>query len=284
MWGSIHRRGLLSAAAATVAGPALITPAWAHAPGVIVRGRKAAVSAYYERLRSRIGDAGGGRFLPEAEDALLGEHNQFRAGQHLGGLQRHDALNQAARAHAADMIERDYFAHEAPEGYSSVQRVGLLARSFIGLAGENIVESRGGPPVGAAELAGLWRDSPGHRANMLRSTYTHIGFGVARKGDRTVAAAAFGEAYAELAEPLAFRIGGLGGIVWTLAGNGAQGAPVRGFALEPVDGGRPLGPFWLEDPAPEIATGAYSIKPYLADVGERGRFIIVDGPIIEAEG
>ena len=191
----------------------------------------------------------------------------------------------AFRAHAADMIERDYFAHEAPEGYSSVQRVGLLARSFVGLAGENIVEIRGGPPASAAELAGLWRDSPGHRANMLRSSYSHIGFGVVRKGDRTVAAAAFGEAYAELPAPVAFRIGGLAGIGQTLGGNGAQGSPVRGFALDPVEGGRQLGPFWLDDPVPQIAmAGAYSIKPYLADASEHGRFIIVDGPIIEAEG
>ncbi|MFV4677409.1 CAP domain-containing protein, partial [Mycobacterium tuberculosis] len=100
-------------------------------------------------------------------------------------------------------------------------------RRFIGLAGENIVELKGGPPSTAGELADLWRGSPGHRANMLRAAYTHVGFGVARKGDRTVGAAAFGESYAELAAPLAFRVGGLGAVGEVLA----RGSPVRGFAL-----------------------------------------------------
>ncbi len=242
------------------------------------RGGEAQVGGYYDRLRGRLGDAGGGRFIATAEDLLLGEHNSFRAHQGLRGLQRHSALDLAARAHAADMLDRGYFEHHSPEGFSSVERVGLLARRFVGLAGENIVEVTGGPPSSANELANLWRDSPGHRANMLRASYTHIGFGVARKGDRTVAAAAFGESFAELPEPLAFRIGGVG-TVGEMLGHSS----VRGYGLEPVGGGRMLGPFWIDDPAPELdVSGAYSVKPYLPDPTTPRRFIIVDGPIVEA--
>ena len=62
-------------------------------------------------------------------------------------------------------------------------------------------------------------------------------------------------------------------------------SPVRGFGLSPVGGGRSLGPFWLEDPPPQIeVAGAYALKPYLVDPAVRGRYIIVDGPIIEADG
>ena len=251
---------------------ALAAPAMAHAQG---EGR---VATYYDRLRNRLGDAGGGRFIATGEDLLLGEHNTFRAHQGLRGLQRHTALDLAARAHAADMLERGYFEHHSPEGFSSVERVGLLARRFVGLAGENIVEVTGGPPSTAAELANLWRDSPGHRANMLRPAYTHVGFGVARKGDRTVAAAAFGESFAELAAPLAFRIGGVGAV-----GEMLTQSAVRGYALEPVGGGRTLGPFWLDDPAPALdVSGVYSVKPYLPDPLTPRRYIIVDGPIVEA--
>jgi len=267
MSGKIDRRVLLTMAAACVAAPAM-----AHAQG------EGEVGTYYDRLRARIGDAGGGRFIEAAEDLLLGEHNSFRVHQGLAGLKRHSALDLAARAHAADMLERNYFEHHSPEGFSSVERVGLLARRFVGLAGENIVEVTGGPPSSAAELANLWRDSPGHRANMLRGAYSHVGFGVARKGDRTVAAAAFGETFAELPAPMAFHIGGIG-TVGDMLGRSA----VRGYALEPVGGGRTLGPFWIDDPAPVLEmAGAYSVKPYLPDPAVPRRFIVVDGPIIDA--
>lgn len=266
----VHRRRVMWAGAAFAA-----LPAMARAQ------TGASIVTYFERLRGRLGDAGGGRFLPAAEDALLGEHNRFRAGQALQPLTRHPALDLAARAQAADMVERNYFAHEAPEGFTGVERVGLFARRFVGLAGENLVEVMGGPPSSAEELARLWRSSPGHRANMLRAGYSHVGFGVARKGDRTVAAAAFGESFAELAEPVAFRVGDIASVRQTLG----QRSPVRGFALAPVGGGRSVGPFWLEDPPPAIdVAGAYAIKAYLADPTQHGRYIIVDGPVIEAEG
>jgi uncharacterized protein YkwD len=271
----INRRGLMLSAAAALASP---LSAQAQSRG--------SIAAYYERLRARVVDAGGGRFLPMAEDALLTEHNRLRDRQIVSGetmrpLARHGALDLAARAQAADMIERGYFAHAAPEGYSSVERVGLFARRFVGLAGENIVEVIGGPPASAAELTQLWQGSPRHRANMLRSGYSHVGFGVARKGERTVAAAAFGEAFAELPEPLAFRVDGVASVAQAVG----VGTRVRGFALEPVGGGPSLGPFWLEDPPAQISVaGAYALKPYLDDQAMRGRFIIVDGPIIEAAG
>ncbi|MFX8852516.1 CAP domain-containing protein, partial [Acinetobacter baumannii] len=62
------------------------------------------VDAYFDRLNRRNADAGGGRFIGQAEDLLLPEHNQFRARSGLGALRRHAELDAAARAHAADMI------------------------------------------------------------------------------------------------------------------------------------------------------------------------------------
>lgn len=270
MSGTLHRRSLIGCALA--AGAAVSLPVNAAVRPL------ADVDAYFDRLKRRNADAGGGRFIGQAEDLLLPEHNQFRARTGLGALRRHAELDAAARAHAADMIERGYFEHHTPEGFTSVERVGLLARRFVGLVGENIAEVEGGPPSSAAELAGLWRDSPGHRANMLRASYTHVGFGVARRGDRTVAAAAFGQSFTELAAPAPYRVGGLGEI-----GSSLRGSSVRGYALEPIGGGEKLGPFWLEDPAPDIGVvGAYAVKPYLSDPEMARRFLIVDGPIVQA--
>ena len=239
------------------------------------------IGDYYSRLQARIGDAGRGRFSPVVEDALMPEHNDFRAGAGLPPLRRHEGLVLAARAHAADLLERRYFEHASPEGFTSVERVALLARSFIGLAGENIVEVEGGPPSKAADLAELWRNSPGHRSNMLRRNYTHIGIGVVRGGSRTIGAVAFGERFAELDIPLVWRIGD-GSILPQLLKT--SGAPIRGYALAPVGGGEEIGPFWLDDPPSTADRGeAYALKPYMTDAADKHRFIIIDGPIVEAD-
>lgn len=265
-----------------LAGAGLAALAFAPArAGSSARDVDPSVGDYYERLRSRLGDAGGGRFMPDVEDALMPEHNDFRIRQSLAPLRRHEGLTLAARAHAADLLQRRYFEHASPEGYTSVQRVALLARSFIGLAGENIVEEENGPPASAADLAELWRNSPGHRQNMLRPSYTHIGIGVVRGGSRTIGAVAFGERFAELEAPLAWRIGDGSALPELLK---TTGAAIRGYALAPVGGGTEVGPFWLGDPpgAPD-RSGAYALKPYMADATDRRRFIIIDGPIVQAD-
>ncbi len=272
----MDRRSLIfaGAACASLCAPPIAVGSSARAEG------EDRIGEYYARLQARVLDAGGGRFLPAVEDALMPEHNDFRARQRLPDLRRHEGLVFAARAHAADLLQRRYFEHASPEGFTSVERVSLLARSFIGLAGENIVEVEGGPPADAADLAELWRNSPGHRQNMLRPSYTHIGIGVVRGGARTISAVAFGESFAELDAPLAWRIGDGSALPDLLK---TTGAPIRGYALAPVGGGAEVGPFWLGDPpgTPD-RSGAYGSKPYLADAADKRRFIIIDGPIVEA--
>lgn len=81
-------------------------------------------------------------------------------------------LTQAARKHAADMVTNHYFSHTNLQGQSPFDRLkasGIAYRS----AGENI-----GYNANAAELEKAWMNSPGHRANILNSTYTHAGVGL----------------------------------------------------------------------------------------------------------
>jgi len=238
------------------------------------------IMAYYDRLQRALSDAGGGRFIAPTEDRLLGEHNSFRAEHGLRLLTRHDELDDAARAHAADMLRRNFFSHASPEGYVSEQRVGLLARRFVGAAGENIAMQEGGAhPPSAADFARLWRDSPGHRENMLRPSYTHVGFGVAALGDRTIGAAVFGQTYAELVSPAPFRIGRGEG----LAGLFDGAAPVlTGYELEPVEGGEVVGPFSAEAAPAALAPGAYAIRPHAPDPHVPYRYWILFGPIVVA--
>jgi len=77
-----------------------------------------------------------------------------------------------ARGHSADMKSRDYFSHTNPDGADPFDR---LAAAGIGYrsAAENILSGEGG----AKRVLDLWLNSPGHRANLLKCSFTHHGVG-----------------------------------------------------------------------------------------------------------
>jgi uncharacterized protein YkwD len=78
-----------------------------------------------------------------------------------------------AQAHSVDMIQRDYFAHDNPDGQSPFDRLrsaGIDYRS----AAENIAY---GYPTGSSVLS-AWLDSPGHRRNIENCNLTEHGVGL----------------------------------------------------------------------------------------------------------
>ncbi|WP_256107262.1 CAP domain-containing protein [Streptomyces sp. ODS05-4] len=82
-------------------------------------------------------------------------------------------LRAAARAHAKDMADRDYYAHDSPEGEDAGDRLdaaGYRWRTW----GENI--HRG--PRDPARAVRDWMASPGHRKNLLDCAFKDIGVGV----------------------------------------------------------------------------------------------------------
>jgi uncharacterized protein YkwD len=265
----MDRRGFLLAAGGALAAPMLARAQAADA-----------IAPYFDRLQRGLADAGGGGFVDLAENHLLAEHNSFRHAHGLGALVRSSALDDAARAHVADLLKRDYFEHASPEGFTSEHRVGLLARRFVGAAGENIAMQDGGETQpGSAEFAKMWRDSPGHRANMLRAEYTHVGFGVVAHRDRTIAGTVFGHTYAELAAPAPFRIRRGEDLAGLLDG----AAPLlTGYELQPVDGGEVLGPFEGAAAPGRLNPGAYAIRPHAPDPTVPYRYWVLFGPIVVA--
>ena len=73
-----------------------------------------------------------------------------------------------------DMVENNYFGHISPllgSPFDQMQRAAISYRT----AGENIA----GAPTADRAHTGLM-NSPGHRANILNSSFTHIGIGVAK--------------------------------------------------------------------------------------------------------
>jgi len=114
----------------------------------------------------------------EDEEALRVMINDFRQQNGaLPPLTRQGQLDAAAATHSRDMATRCFFEHVNPDGVDPLQRMNAAGYPGIPTA-ENIY--KGSRNLGsAAEAFAAWRDSPGHRANMLNSVVTEIGIGTA---------------------------------------------------------------------------------------------------------
>jgi uncharacterized protein YkwD len=103
--------------------------------------------------------------------------NRARARAGLPPLAVDPRLTAAARAHSADMVARAFYAHTAPDGSRPGDRA-AAAGSTLRAIGENIACGQRSP----ADVVEGWMNSPGHRANILKPDFTHIGIGFAGGG------------------------------------------------------------------------------------------------------
>jgi len=135
--------------------------------------------------------------------ALFSATNSNRASNGLGALASSVKLNQAAQAKANHMIANNYWAHYAPDGTSPWFFIDQAGYTY-NRAGENLA-------FGYSTSAGVvqgWMDSPGHRANILDSSFAHVGFGIAnganfQGGENTVVVAMYAEPFATAPVPSA---------------------------------------------------------------------------------
>jgi uncharacterized protein YkwD len=75
------------------------------------------------------------------------------------------------------MVARAFYSHTSPDGrepWHRAEAAGSTRRSI----GENIACGQ----RSAAEVVRGWMNSPGHRANILKPGFTHIGVGFAGGG------------------------------------------------------------------------------------------------------
>jgi uncharacterized protein YkwD len=110
--------------------------------------------------------------LPDIETAMIGKLNEERARQGLAPLAPDTALTRIARQHSRDMLAHSYFSHETPFGVTPFQRMQAAGIHYT-IAGENIALA----PTLEIAHTGLMH-SPGHRANILRRSFGHVGIGV----------------------------------------------------------------------------------------------------------
>ncbi len=107
-----------------------------------------------------------------AETTMLTMLNHERTSRGLPALSLNSEARSVARSYAADMFARGYFSHLSLEGKSPFDRMRAAGIHF-GSAGENLALA----PTLQLAHSGLMK-SPGHRANILSTSYHTVGIGV----------------------------------------------------------------------------------------------------------
>jgi uncharacterized protein YkwD len=115
--------------------------------------------------------------LTANEQEMVKLHNQARSQNGVEELCVDSRLVKAARLHAKDMIEKDYFSHTSQDGRGPGQRISAQGYKWAAY-GENISYGSGssGTPQNVFDR---WMSSEGHRSNILRSTFKDVGVGEA---------------------------------------------------------------------------------------------------------
>lgn len=107
-----------------------------------------------------------------SSNGLLSATNQQRTSNGKAALALNSKLSSAAQAKANDMVAKDYWSHNTPSGDPPWVFISSAGYDYKA-AGENLA-------YGYLDSAGTvdgWMDSPGHKANILNSTFTEVGFG-----------------------------------------------------------------------------------------------------------
>jgi hypothetical protein len=107
--------------------------------------------------------------------------NDFRVDHGLKRLKIDVTLTKAARWMGNDMTAYDYFSHDDHLGRDPFDRLKLFGYPSDTYRGENL--AAGYPDAWNTFVQ--WRESPGHRANMLKAEYTSIGIALVEDENAT---------------------------------------------------------------------------------------------------
>jgi uncharacterized protein YkwD len=160
--------GLVGLAAA--ARPALAGPYLDYAMGLAARPPK------------------GSRYRPDLETELVGLLNGYRDQKGTAPIAADPAFQEAARAHAADMMLNDFMGHSSSTGMSFQGRMS----AFVGdvtkypSIGENAARDTQDTPVDGSKARALfeqWVKSAPHRKNMVSRSFAFVSTGVIQRGD-----------------------------------------------------------------------------------------------------
>lgn len=123
--------------------------------------------------------------LSAEESKMVSLVNQERMNQGINPLSVNSVLTTLARQKSQDMVNNNYFSHTSPtygSPFQMMQKAGVTYKT----AGENLA----GAQTTASAHQNLM-NSPGHRANILNSSFTEIGIGV-------ISGSAYGNIYTQM--------------------------------------------------------------------------------------
>ncbi len=115
---------------------------------------------------------------PSVEARVLVQINKVRARNDLPPLRADRRLARAAVAHARDMADNDFFAHEGSDRTDSGVRARRAGYDWRAV-GENIAGGLSSPEDTVAD----WMASAGHRQNMLNPVFRDAGIGYVFRAD-----------------------------------------------------------------------------------------------------
>jgi Uncharacterized protein with SCP/PR1 domains len=226
-------------------------------------------------------DATGIEHSEEIEKLILElvNENRRKAGGALNDLTWDDTLQHIAREHSDDMLARRFFDHVNPDGLSHADRIALAHRQLVGLTGENIFKLSDYPATEARKTAELivreLMASPGHRENILRPEFTHLGVGVSIRGGEIRTTQNFARIRALVDQPVPREV--KSGEVLHLSTT--PGAEKYDFWLS--SGGINVGgPFDIGDGTVRVQPGVYKVRFYFPTASGYTLFM---GPQIEVK-
>ena len=115
--------------------------------------------------------AGADPALDGEEQAFLTLINNYRTQNGLGTLSLNTELTNASDWMSNDMAVNNYFSHTDSLGRDPFQRMAAFGYNYNTWKGENLAAG-----VDTAQAAfNLWKNSPGHNANMLNANFKVIG-------------------------------------------------------------------------------------------------------------
>lgn len=122
-------------------------------------------------------------FIAEIEQAIFQQVNAEREKAGVPALSYNNTMQKYARIKSQDMGDRNYFAHENPEGQLitvQMQKDGVSYQAW----GENIayIQSSSSNSSLASQFMTNWMNSSGHRANILSTNFSSIGIGIYKIG------------------------------------------------------------------------------------------------------
>lgn len=103
--------------------------------------------------------------------------NNERNKNGLNPLAWNDSLAELAKLHCDDMIARDFFAHDNPDGETPFDRMKKYGISYW-TAGENIAAGQYSPEA----VVESWMNSEGHRKNIMNPDFQYLGVSVVKGG------------------------------------------------------------------------------------------------------